>query len=408
MTPARSRHVPVTVHHDPRIRTTSLCVALGFGARHDPPGSAGAAHMLEHLVMSAPIGDGLSLCERIERRGGYCNATTGPESLVIHAQVLTEDAPEVAAWLGRALLTPRWDRKLLDAERRVVLQELAAADSDDADAVQDAFLARLFAGHPLGSPVGGRPESVDALRLDSLREAHAHALRTAPLAVSGVGGLPEDALREAVLNAGFDRLPPVPVPDPLLGSTGGVPEAVVPGLVDRWPDEFCWLLAGGRAPHAGDPRRHAYAVLAYLLGESPASPLYARLRNQEALAYTFRSWTRGYSDSGAWRMLAGCEPGNAPRLLDAFREVLGAVAEDGPREPEFAAAVRRATVETVREAEVPLDRAIAIASQRILTEQAWDPDSEIAAIGSVTPEQVAEAARELSRSLIAVVRPERA
>ncbi|MFE6050008.1 hypothetical protein ACFQ6N_04590 [Kitasatospora sp. NPDC056446] len=41
-----------------------------------------------------------------------------------------------------------------------------------------------------------------------------------------------------------------------------------------------------------------------------------------------------------------------------------------------------------------------------MTEQPWDPDAEIAAIGSVTPEQVAEAARELSRSLIAVVRPE--
>ncbi|MEV6394682.1 pitrilysin family protein [Streptomyces sp. NPDC051907] len=406
MTASLSIDVPVTVHHDPRLRTTSLCIALGFGARHDPPGSAGAAHMLEHLVMSTPLSDGLSLCERIERRGGDCNAMTGPESLILHAQVLTEDAAEAARWMCQALLEPRLDQKRLDDERRVVLQELAAAASDEADAVQDAFLARLFAGHPLGSPVGGLPQTVSALTVASVRDAHDLALRTAPLAVSSVGGLPEETLREALLSAGLGRTPASAVPDPRRGSAGGVPGPLRPGLVERWPDEFCWMLVGGRSPHAADPRRHAFTVLGHLLGGSPASPLYDRLRNQEALAYSFRSWSRSYSDTGAWRMLAGCEPGNAPRLLDAFREVLSSVAAHGPDEQAFAAAVRQATVETVREAEAPLDRAIATAAHRILSTIAWDADLEIAALHGVRPEHVADAAAELTGQLIAVVRPE--
>ncbi|WP_331730169.1 MULTISPECIES: pitrilysin family protein [unclassified Streptomyces] len=406
MTTSPTFDVPVVVHHDPSLRTTSLCFALGFGGRHDPPGRAGAAHMLEHLLMSAPLGDGPSLSERIEDRGGESNAMTGPESLVIHAQVLTEDAADVATWMCRALLEPHWDRGNFDSERDVVLQELAAADSDDADAVQDAFFARLFDGHPLGSPVGGRPETVSGLTLESVRDAHALALRTAPLAVAVAGGLPEDTLREALRRGGLGRVACNPVPDPLLGSLGGVPAPPVPGAVEKWPDAFCWLLAGGRAPHAGDPRRHAYTVLAHLLGGSPASPLYARLRNQEALAYDFRSWSRSYSDSGAWRMLAGCEPDNAPRLLDAFREVLRGVADDGPRERDFAAAVRRATVEAVREAEAPLDRTIAVATQRILSDRIWDAETEIEALARVSAADVALAARELSDSLITVVRPE--
>ncbi|MEV6581968.1 pitrilysin family protein [Streptomyces sp. NPDC051582] len=406
MTSSPTFDVPVVVHHDPSLRTTSLCVALGFGARHDPPGLAGAAHMLEHLLMSAPLGDGPSLSERIEDRGGDCNASTGPESLVIHAQVLTEDAADVAAWMCRALLDPQWDRADFEGERDVVLQELAAAVSDDADAVQDAFFSRLFDGHPLGSPVGGRPETVSGLTLDSLREAHALALRTAPIAVAAAGGLPEDALREALERGGLGLAARHEVPDPRLGSLGGVPGPPVPQAVDQWPDSFCWLLAGGRAPHAGDPRRHAYTVLAHLLGGSPASPLYARIRNQEALAYAFRSWSRNYSDSGAWRMLAGCEPDNAPRLLEAFRDVLRAVAEDGPREQDVAAAVRRATVEAVREAEAPLDRAVAVATQRILNERVWDAEQEIEALAAVTAADVARAAGELGASLIAVVRPE--
>ncbi|MEU6312341.1 pitrilysin family protein [Streptomyces sp. NPDC047014] len=407
MTPSPTFDVPVVVHHDSSLRTTSLCIALGFGARHDPPGSAGAAHMLEHLLMSAPLGDGPSLSERIEDRGGDCNARTGPESLVIHAQVLTEDAADVAVWMCRALLEPQWDQAQFEAERDVVLQELAAADSDDADTVQDAFFSRLFAGHPLGSPVGGRPETVSGLTLDSLRGAHALALRTSPIAVSVAGGLPEDALREALRRGGLGHAVWNETPDPRLGSLGGIPGPPVPQAVEQWPDSFCWLLAGGRAPRAGDPRRHAYTVLAHLLGGSPASPLYARLRNQEALAYDFRSWSRNYSDSGAWRMLAGCEPDNAPRLLEVFREVLSDVAEDGPCERDFAAAVRRATVEVVREAEAPLDRAIAVATQRILEDRVWEAEQEIEALAGVTAGDVARAARELGDSLITVVRPER-
>ncbi|MFG3355897.1 M16 family metallopeptidase [Streptomyces sp. NPDC048001] len=406
MTPSPTPDVPVVVHHDPSLRTTSLCVALGFGARHDPPGLGGAAHLLEHLLMSTPLGNGPSLSERIEDRGGDCNATTGPESLVIHAQVLTEDAADVAEWICRAVLDPQWDRADFEGERDVVLQELAAADSDDADAVQDAFFARLFEGHPLGSPVGGRPASVSGLTLDSLRSAHALALRTAPIAVAAAGGLPEGTLREALERGGLGRQAGHPLPDPHCGSLGGIPAPPVPQDVEQWPDSFCWLLAGGRAPHAGDPRRHAHTVLAHLLGGSPASPLYARIRNQEALAYAFRSWSRNYSDSGAWRMLAGCEPDNAPRLLAAFRDVLRTVAEDGPREQDLAAAVRRATVEAVREAEAPLDRAIATATRRILHDRVWDAEEEIEALAAVTAADVARAAADLGASLIAVVRPE--
>ncbi|MFE9561175.1 M16 family metallopeptidase [Streptomyces sp. NPDC006487] len=401
-----SLDVPVVVNHEPRLRTTSLCFALGFGARHDPPGSSGVAHMLEHLVMSTPFPDGLSLCERIEHRGGECNAMTGPESLVVHAQVLNEDAAEVAEWICRALLDLRVDQERLDTERRVVLQELSAAASDDADAVQEAFLGRLFAGHPLGSPVGGLPGTVSGLTVDSVRDAHDRALRTAPFAVSSVGGLTEEALREALSVAGLGRMARGAVPDPGLGSTGGVPGPLTPGLVERWPDEFCWMLVGGRAPHATDPRRHASAILGYLLGGSPASPLYDRFRNQDALAYSFRSWSRSYSDTGAWRMLAGCEPDNAPRLLAAFREVLDQVAVDGPQEQAFLAAKRQATVEAVREAEAPLDLAIVLATQRLLSERVWDADEEIAALKAVTAEQVRGAAAELSAQLIAVIRPE--
>ncbi|WP_042365251.1 M16 family metallopeptidase [Streptacidiphilus neutrinimicus] len=404
----RAGNVPVLLSHEPRLRTTSLCLALGFGGRHDPPGAEGTAHLFEHLVMSRPLDGGAPLCERVERAGGSVNARTGPETLLIHAQVLAEDAPQTLEWMSRALLDFQLTQDCLDSERQVVLQEIAAAVADPADTVQDAFLAALFAGHPLGSPVAGDPVSVGTITLDRLHRAHADAMAASPVAVAAVGGTDPDALQRALTRTGLDTLPAPTVLGGGAGTGAAAPGPVHPTTVTAWPDDFTWLMAGGRAPSAGDPRRHAYNVLAHLLGASPASLLYARLRNKEALAYDFRSWARNYSDAGAWRMLAGTEPGNAPRLLDAFQEILHTVAAEGPSDEALAAAVHQAVVDTVLEAEAPLDLAMSLASQRVLVEHPWDPDQDIEALCEVTAQQVTTAAAELADGLVCVVRPQAA
>ncbi|WP_297610416.1 M16 family metallopeptidase [Nocardia sp.] len=397
------RRTPALVDHESYLRTTSLCFALGHGARHDPHGAAGTTHMLEHLLMSAPLADGISVAQHIERLGGSCNATTGPESLVVHAQVLDQDAERIIELLGEALLRPRLSQECLDSERRVVLQELTAAATDPADAVQDAFLARLFATHPLASPVGGLAETVSGIGLADVQDAYTRALALAPRTVAVVGGLSKDRVMTALAGSGLLDIPSAATEPP----EDAAPGPVAPGTDEAWPDEFCWMMVGGRAPRARDPRRLTYTVLAHLLGSSPASLLYARFRGQEALAYYFSSWSRTYTDSGAWRMLAGCEPGNAPRLLSAFREVLHCVAAGSTAPGDFAAAVHQAVVEKVLDAESPLNRAIRLASRGILADDRWDPEHDIAALRQVTPDQVAEAAAELAAGLVSVVRPER-
>lgn len=395
--------VPVLVDHTPGSRTTTVCVALGSGARHDPEGVAGATHMLEHLVMSVPLEAGPSLSERVERLGGNCNAMTSPELLVIYAQVLNEDAAQVIGWIGAALLRPELTAAHLDRERQVVLQELGTAACDPSDAVQEAFLARLFAGHPLGSPVGGDPETIARITVDVVRDSHRDALAGAPVAVSAVGGAPAGELLAALAETGLAALPAAA---PLGSRPPQSPPPVRTGLPERWPDEFCWVQAGSRAPGLGDPRGYAYTVLGHLMGSSPASLLYARIRNDEALVYSFQSWSRSYSDSGAWRMLAGVDPANGPRLLDAFRTLLAEIASDGPAEEAFTAAVRQAVVEVVLRAESQQEAAIALATHRVLTAEVTLPEQEIEALGRVTAADVAAAAAEVAHGLVAVVRPE--
>ncbi|GGN21667.1 M16 family metallopeptidase [Streptomyces fuscichromogenes] len=386
---------------DQRWRTSVLCLAVGFGSRDDPEGQGGVAHLLEHLLMSAPLDGGSSLSERVERLGGQANAITGLDRMFFQVQVLGSQVPEVAGLLTRAVLEPCLDDGVLDTERQAVLQELAAAAADPSDTVQDAFLAALFPGHPLGRPVGGTAEEVRRLRLPDVLAVHREVFldrRTALVCTGGTG--PEEVAKHL---AGTATTP----------TTGSVPAAVPLSepAVEAWrprtggSDGFSWFATGGRAPAVDDPRRHAYTVLAQLLGPSPASVLYRTLRGREGLVYAFHTWERSYTESGAWRVLAGVEDGNLVRAQEVVRDLLLTVADRGPDPEDLAVARRQAVMDLVTRAERPWDHALTLSQETVLGTRSWSVSDGIRDLEQVTAEEVRLAAAAIAEHQTTVVRP---
>ncbi len=382
---------------DGRLRTTSLCLAVASGSRDDPDGRGGAAHLLEHLVMSVPMADGVSFSERVERLGGRTNAETGLEQVLYYAQVHADDADETAALLLRAFTAPDFSQEALDDEREVVFRELAAAAADPADAVQDAVLAALFPGHPLGRPVGGDPAQLTEITLDDIRAAHA-ALVSAPSVLAVVGPrIP------AALEGHPAATAPAPgAPQPLAGPQDGT-GALVPWPLDA---DHCWVCLGARSPKAGSALRPAYTLLAQLLGSSPSSLLYRALRGERQLSYAFQTWDRGYREAGAWRVLVGTSPHRADEVVEVVRGLLAALAAEGPAGPDLAAARRQAEMSLLLDTEEPLEHARLAAERTAAGPRPWSLEAEIAALRAVTADQIRAAAADLSGRLLVTVRPE--
>ncbi|MFJ5269774.1 M16 family metallopeptidase [Streptomyces sp. NPDC088358] len=392
--------VPLLAVVDERLKTTSICFALAHGSRDDPQGRGGIAHLLEHLVMSCPLGgDGpaVSFSEYVERRGGQANALTGLEVMLYYAQMHADDAEDVAAALLRAVFEPVLDNHTLDRERAVVLQELAAAAADPSDVVQDAVLAALFPGHPLGRPVGGEPGQLAAVAAEELTAVHRDRFVRAPGALVVVGTrVPRVLAGAAVSGAGQPAETVRRVP---LGTTG---------TEDPLPDpdaaNFTWLCFGARSPRAGVAGRAAYGVLAHLLGSSPSSLLYRTLRSEHGLSYSFHAWDRGYRESGAWRLLIGTEASAAARVRSLVDGLLTRVAEQGPAPDDFDAAVRQAEMSLVLESETPLEYAKLIAERTCSTGRVWSLEDEIAELRRVGVDEVRRAAAHVRREMLLTVR----
>ncbi|MFF8785659.1 M16 family metallopeptidase [Streptomyces sp. NPDC015125] len=395
-----ARSIPLLTVVDQRLKTTSLCFALAHGSRNDPEGRGGAAHLLEHLVMTCPLGDGgpeLSFSEYVERRGGQANAQTGLETMMYYAQVHPNDADDVATALLRAIFDPVLDHETLDRERAVVLQELAAAAADPSDVVQDAILAQLFPRHPLGRPVGGEPEQLRAVTVPELTAVHRERFVKAPGVLVVVGPqVPAVLARAATPTAEQPVAPAASVPLEPAGAGDPLPDPATA--------QFAWLCFGARSPQTGAPERAAFGVLTHLLGSSSSSMLYRSLRSEHGLSYSFHTWDRGYRESGAWRLLVGAEASAAPRISALVAELLTTVAEQGPAADDFGAAVRQAEMSLILESESPLEYAKLIAERTCSAGRAWTVEDEIAELHRVTVDDVRRAAAHVRRELLLTVR----
>ncbi|KUJ69271.1 hypothetical protein ACZ90_13085 [Streptomyces albus subsp. albus] len=391
--------IPVISLIDERLSTTTICLASMYGSQSDPLGQCGMAHVLEHVLMSTPVSAVPSLSEHVERLGGHANAETGLDRMLFYAQVHPDDADQIAALLYQAVLRPRWSDSFLEQEKRAVFQELAAAAADHSDLVQDAFLADLFPGHPMGRPVGGTRADVERFDTASVAAAHRERLLTAPLSVVVVGPRLPKTVDPVVAGVDPGTLAAIgTAPQPLPTVAPGPPEAV------RWPEEFTWLCAGARSVPNHDPRRPHFSVLAQLLGSSPSSLLYRRLRGEAGLAYTFQAWNRGYADTGAWRVLAGVEAGNGEAALTVIRTALEEIAANGPDPADLASARRQEQMRVRTLVDTPLSCARFLA-MRSGGPVAWSPADEIAYLDAVDAADVRRAAERIRDGFRAVASP---
>ncbi|KRD23495.1 MULTISPECIES: pitrilysin family protein [unclassified Streptomyces] len=392
--------VPVISMVDERLSTTTICLASKYGSRLDLEGQCGLAHVLEHVLMSAPVGAVPSLSEYVERLGGHANAETGLDRMLFYAQTDPDDAEEIAGLLHQAVLQPRWSEDVLEQEKRSVFQELAMAAADHSDVAQDAFLARFFPGHPMGRPVAGTKADVERCDTASVAAAHEERMLTAALSVIVVGPRVPKSVDPVV--AGIDQR--------VLAAIGTAPATVPPSPAPlpfqpvRWSTEFTWLCVGARSVPEGDPHRHRFDVLAQLLGSSPSSLLYRRLRGEAGLAYTFHAWNRGYADTGVWRVLAGVEPGNGDAALDVIRATLDEVATKGPAPDDVASARRQTRMRILTSMDTPLDcaRFLALRAGGL---GSWSPAQEVASIDAVTADDLRSAAVQVRDGLRVVGSP---
>jgi predicted Zn-dependent peptidase len=393
----------------PGVRSASVGVWVGTGARDESARLSGASHFLEHLLFKGTATrTAMEISSSMDAVGGEFNAFTAREYTCFHARVLDDDLPLAVDVLGDMVTSSLLRGADVEAEREVILDELAMHDDDPEDVVANLFSATAWGDGPLGRPVGGRPETVAAINREQVSRFYQRHYRPDNVVVSVAGNLDHDDVVRLVTKAFAFRDTGDGPPRPARSSEPFHHARADTVRVHR-PFEQVNAVLGFDALARGDERRYALGVLATVLGGGSSSRLFQEVRERRGLAYSVYAYPVHTADSGAMCVGLGCLPGRLDQVLDVVRDVVGSLREQGVTPEELARGKGQVRGGLVLGLEDSASRMARVAKADLLNGELTPIDETLERVGAVTADEVrALAADVFSRpEILAVVGPER-
>src|SRR5271155_146580 len=158
----------------PAVRSVALGIWVGVGSRDEDREHAGATHYLEHLLFKGTSRrSALDISASMDAVGGELNAFTAKEYTCYYARVLDEDLPLAIDVLCDMVTNSMLDPSEVEAERAVILEEIAMTEDDSSDTAHEAFGWQLFGDTPLGRPILGTARSIEAINRTQIVEHYA-------------------------------------------------------------------------------------------------------------------------------------------------------------------------------------------------------------------------------------------
>ena len=304
----------------PHVETVAVALHIDAGARHEPAGVNGVAHLFEHMVFKGTANrDARAIAEQIEDVGGSLNAYTARDMTVFHARLLKADLALGVEVIADLITAPLFDAAETEREKQVVLQELGEARDTPDDIVFDHLQEAAFAGQALGRSILGSDASIASLGPTALRDWLSAQYRGGGCILVAAGAVEHDAV-VALAERWLGGLP------------GGMREATTAATFtgsahhDRRKFEQAHLTLGLSAPGHADPGHDAAMLFAQAAGGGASSRLFQEVREARGLAYSVFASTTPYADTGLFSVYLATAKRDAARALALTEEVLAATA----------------------------------------------------------------------------------
>jgi predicted Zn-dependent peptidase len=373
----------------PGLETLALSVVAGRGAAYEDPARSGWSHLLEHMVFKgAGSRSARDIVEVIENQGGSINAATGYERTSFQVRALKGGLDLGMDVIADLVRRPTLDPGDLSREKQVVAQEIAeAADAPD-DYVFDLIQRASWGDHPVGRPILGSDETVNAASTEALSDWRAKLYAADRLVIAATGAVEEADLLAAAERA-FGDLPATPGAElPQAAAFVGGPQAEARKL------EQAHLVFMLPACGAREDDYFALRIFAECLGGGMSSRLFQEAREKRGLAYNIDAYADTYADHGALGIYAGCAAGDAVETAKVCAGELLKLAEQ-IQEAELARAKAQLKAHMFMAREQPLSRAEQGAGQVLLFDRLYPPAELAREVEAVTAADVARLGRRL-------------
>jgi predicted Zn-dependent peptidase len=319
------------------VRSVALGFWIGTGSVVEQEREAGISHLLEHMLFRGTERYGSEEIDQIfDAMGAEINAGTDKEATSLYTRVLDRHLEHAFEVMSDMVWHPRFGE--LEAERDVVLEEIAMYEDDPQDRVFDVLGRAIFGSHPLGRPVIGTAQVIGAATREQLAAFHSERYLPQTIVIAAAGSVDHDTLVEMARTVEAARA----------GANGSAGPAREPVATARLAPDFqrrvrflqkdteqYHVCVGGPGIARDDERRFALRVLEGVLGGTSSSRLFQEVRERRGLAYSVFSFSNLYAETGEVGLYVGTRAENLKEAMAVLAGELERCVEDPASEEEL-------------------------------------------------------------------------
>ncbi len=288
------------------MESATVTVWANVGSRYEDPLVGGISHFLEHMVFkgSKKRPTAREIAESVDSIGGEFNAATSKEwtNFYIKSRVAVLDTAFDV--LSDMVLNPFLKQDDINREKGVILEELALYEDTPTARIGDLFEQVIYEGNNLGKDIIGTPKTIKATKkadFEKYRQQHYFAQN---LLITVSGGVSESQalkLTEKYFGALHSK--------DLKEEIGKFdhPQKSPKVLLKTQKKEQGHFMIGFLGTERGHKDRFVEAILATILGGGMSSRLFSEIREKRGLAYSVRTNTEHYRDTGYIETYSGVE-----------------------------------------------------------------------------------------------------
>jgi predicted Zn-dependent peptidase len=301
------------------VRSVALGFWIGMGSAMESDDQAGLSHLLEHMLFRGTDSYRSEEIDQIfDEMGAEINAGTDRESTSLFTRVLDVHLERALQVMGEMIWQPRFED--LEAEQKVVLEEIAMYEDDPQDRVFDLLGEAVFGSHPLGRAVIGRAEVVGGVELAGLRTFHDEHYLPQSIVVAAAGSVDHEEFLGMVQRAS-------PPSTPSTNGAAILSPKQAPSFQRRVrflqkDTEQYHVCLGGQGIARHDERRFALRVLEGVLGGTSSSRLFQEVREKRGLAYSVFSFSNLHAHTGEVGLYVGTRHDNLSEAIATIAQEL--------------------------------------------------------------------------------------
>jgi len=314
------------------VRSVAMGVWVDAGSVRENAGTAGASHLIEHMVFKGTERRSAEqIAVEMDAVGGNMNAFTGKECTCFYTKVLDEHMDLAADMLSDIVFHSTFDANELKKEQGVVVEEILMNEDTPEDLVSEESNMLFFGDEALAGPILGSKQSVRAFTRESLLQYKNAFYLPKNIVISVAGHFDEARLIDAVSRY-FD----VPYAEDAAQPVGQrYPGGKRVKFVEKDVEQvhICVTLPGFARDTEG---QFPLAVLSNIIGGSMSSRLFQTIREKLGLAYSVYSYPTSYTQTGTFTLYAGTGEAQAEEVLKRMIDEIERVRRQGVTKEELA------------------------------------------------------------------------